>query len=314
MADVGSFNVAIRPRKGPRHRWVGDLAAAQHGVVAHRQLVLGGISRSAIQRLIHAGWLRPVHVGVYAVGHRAVGYMGRWMAAVLGCGPEAVLSHQPAAALWSIRRTSSGTLHVTAPRPRKGPHGVRLHRVRELRPEDRTERDGIPVTSVPRTLLDLAEVLPFRQLVRALEQAVRLDLFDLRAIEALLERCRGRHGLKPLRAAIAEVTGEPPRINSDWERDFLDFCADHGIPRPELNVIVEGYEVDVLWREQKLIVELDSFAFHSSRRAFEADREKDADLQLAEHRVLHVTWLRFTNQPAKVAATIRTALTRLAAA
>jgi hypothetical protein len=146
------------------------------------------------------------------------------------------------------------------------------------------------VTSVARTLLDLADVLALRQLIRAIEQAERLQLFDLKAVERLLARSNGRR-VKPLEAAIAAVNGEPARVNSDWERDLLDFCDDQDIPKPELNVIVEGYEVDALWRAKKLVVELDSYAFHRSLRAFEDDRRKYAALQLAGYMVLPLTRL-----------------------
>jgi hypothetical protein len=306
MTDVGRFEVAIRPPDGPRHGWIAELARRQHGVVAHWQLFAGGLSRSAIQRLVRAGWLHPLHLGVYAVGHRAVGWHGRCTAGVLSCGPHAVLSHQPAAALWDLRRSSSRTVHVTAPRGRTGPAEVRVHRVRTLHPDDIARVDDIPVTSVPRTLLDNAEVLPPRQAIRMLEQAERLQLFDLRAIERLLARSHGRHGIRSLRAAIAALNGEPPpRVNSDWERDLLDFCDDHDLPRPELNVIVEGYEVDGLWRDKKLVVELDGYAFHRHPDAFENDRRKDATLQLAGYIVLRITWKRFVEEPEEVANLIR---------
>jgi hypothetical protein len=271
---------------------VAESAGRQHGVVGHRQLLRLGLSRSAVQRMIRSGHLHPIHPGVYAVGHAAIGYLGRWMGGVLACGPGAVLSHQPAAALVDLMRTSSAAIHVTVPgRTRRGPRGITVHRVRHLHPDDCTTHEGIPVTSIARTVLDLAESLTLRQLIRVIEQAERLGLFDLNAIEQLLGRSRGRHGAKPLRAAIAAVNGDPPRTNSDWERDFLDFCADHGIPRPELNVIVEGYEVDALWRDHKLIVELDSYAFHRSLRAFEEDRRRDGTLQLARYVVLRITSL-----------------------
>jgi hypothetical protein len=266
MADVDPFELAIRSRKDPRHGWIARLAARQHGVVTHSQLVAGGSGRSAIQRLISAGWLHPLHVGAYAVGHRNVSWPGRCMAAVLACGPDAVLSHQPAAGLWEVRRTASAALHVTVPRPRKGPRGVNVHSVRSLHPDDIARVDGIPVTSLPRTFLDNAEVLPVRQVVRMMEEAERRQIFDLRAVERLLRRSHGRHGLKALQAALAQLTGEPPHINSDWERDLLDFCDDFDIPRPELNVTVEGYVVDALWRHAKLIVELDSWSHRRRRR------------------------------------------------
>jgi hypothetical protein len=271
----------------------GEVAAAAggtHGVVAHRQLIAFGVTSSTVQRWVEGGRLHRLYLGVYAVGHTALTAHGRWLAGVLACGPDAVLSHQPAAALLDLRRTSSPAIHVTTPR-RANPRGITVHRVRHLHAEDVTERDCIPVTGVARTLLDLAGVLRLRQLIRAIEQAERLGVFDLRAIERLLARSRGRKGTGVLQAAIAAVNGEAPFTNSDWERDLLDFCDDHDIPRPELNVLIEGFLVDALWRDLKLIVELDSWTHHRSKRAFEEDRLKYAKLQLAGYRVLPLTKL-----------------------
>jgi hypothetical protein len=262
----------------------------REGVVAHSQLIRLGLSARTITRWVSDGRLHRVHRGVYAVGHPALTDHGRRMAAVKACGPGAVLSHQTAADLWGLRRSSSPAIHVTTP-GRGSPRGIRVRRVRRLHPDDLAECDGIPVTSVARTLLDLAAVLPQRQLIRAIEQAERLRRFDLGAIERLIERSRGRPGVKALRAALRATGPEPPRVNSAWERDFLDFCADLGIPRPELNVIVEGYEVDALWRDEKVIVELDSWTFHRFRTAFEEDRRKVCRLQLKEYRVLPFTTL-----------------------
>lgn len=277
------------------------MAARQHGVVAHKQLIAMGMTRPTIQHWLRRGWLHPIHVGVYAVGHTSISASGRWMAGALGCGPRAVLSHQPAAAHLDLRRSSSPIVHVTAPRGVAGPTGVRVHRVRSLHPEDFAVIDGIPVTSVARTSLDLAEVLPLRQVIRVLEQAERIGVFDLKAMHALLARSHGRRGLKPLKLALAEVNGEPPRTNSDWERDLLDFCDDYDIPRPELNVLVEGYVVDAFWRDRKLIAELDSWSHHRSRRAFEEDRRRDAILELAGYMVRRITWRMLEEDPEEVA-------------
>jgi hypothetical protein len=217
---------------------VAAVARRQHGVVDHADLIAIGLSPAAIGRWSAQGQLHRVHRGVYAVGHAVLTELGRSLAAVKACGPGAVLS---------------------------------------LHPDDVALIDGVPVTSVARTLLDLADVLQPRQLIRAIEQAERLAR------------------TKTLREAIAAVTGDPPRTNSDWERDLLALCDDHDIPRPELNVLVNGYEVDALWRTRKIVVELDSYAFHRSRRAFEQDRDKYADLQLAGYLVLPLTRL---NEPA----------------
>jgi hypothetical protein len=182
---------------------------------------------------------------------------------------------------------------------------VKVHRVRSLHPEDVAEIDGIPVTGLARTLLDNAELLAIRQTVRMIEEAERRLVFDLGALERLLARSHGRHGVKPLRAALAQLNGEPARVNSDWERDLIDFCDDHDIPRPELNVIVKGYEVDALWRRAKLIVELDSWSHHRGRTAFENDRAKLATLQLAGYVVLPITWRRLEREPEEVARQIK---------
>ena len=268
---------------------VAEFAARHHGVVSQSELLDLGLSRTGVKRWAEDGRLHRIHRGVYAVGHTALSGHGLWMAAVKACGPEALLSHQSGAALCAIRQTSSPIIHVTTP-GRASPRGIRVHRVRQLHPDDAAVVDGVPVTSVARTLLDLADVLPASQLIRAIEQAERLQIFDLGAVNQLVTRSTGRR-VRTLLRAIAAVEGEPPRVNSNWERDLLDFCDGHGIPRPELNVIVEGYEVDALWREKKVIVELDSYAFHRSLRAFENDRLKYAKLQLARYIVLPLTRL-----------------------
>jgi hypothetical protein len=283
---------------------VADLASRQHGRVAHWQLLALGLSPSAIHRGARGGWLHREHHGVYAVGHRAADFLGRWMSGVLACGPDAVLSHRNAAALHDLRPMSSSVVDVTA-LGRRSPRGVKVHRVRRLHPDDCTVVKRIPVTGVARTALDCAEILSLRQTIRLLEQAERLGVFDLNAIEAVLARNPGRHGMRALKRAIAELSGEPAHANSDWERGFLDFCEDHNLPKPELNATVEGYVVDALWRGAKLIVELDSWSHHRSRSAFEEDRHRDAVLQIAGYVVPRITWRRFEREPVEVAALIR---------
>jgi hypothetical protein len=280
----------MRDRDASLFGAVAAVAGGTHGIVAHRQLIAFGVSSSTVQRWVESGRLHRLHLGVYAVGHTALTAHAQWLAGVLACGPDAVLSHQPAAALLDLRRSASPVIHVTTPR-RANPRGIRAHRVRRLHADDVGVRDGIPVTSVARTLLDLAAVLPLRQLIRAVEQAERLSVFDLRAVERLIGRSHGRSGVRALRTAILAVGGEAPFVNSDWERDFLDFCQDHDIPKPELNVLVEGFLVDALWRDKRLIVELDSWVHHRSRRAFEEDRRRDGELQLKGYVVPRLTRL-----------------------
>lgn len=285
---VEHFDAGMRHRDASLFAEVAAAAGLTHGVVAHRQLIAFGVTPSMVQRWVVSGRLHRLHLGVYAVGHTALTAHARWLAGVLACGPEAVLSHQPAAALLDLRRSASAAIHVTTPRRAK-PRGIRVHRVRQLHAEDATERDRIPVTSVARTLLDLAAILPPPELIRAIEQSERLGVFDLRALERLLSRSQGRRGVKALQAAVVAVNGEAPFVNSDWERDLLDFCEEIGVPKPELNVLVEGFLVDALWRDKRLVVELDSYAFHRSKRAFHDDRRKYAELQLAGYLVLPLT-------------------------
>jgi predicted transcriptional regulator of viral defense system len=286
---VSHFRVGMRPQDESPARKVADAAARSHGVVAYDELIELGVGPCAVKRWAADGRLHRLYRGVYAVGHKVLTVHGRWMAAVKACGPGAVLSHISAAALWDLIRSSSPIVHVTTP-GRASPKGIRVHRVRRLHPDDVAVVDQVPVTSVARILLDLADVLQPRQLIRAIEQAERLQIFDMRAIERLLARSNGRR-VAVLRSAIAAVKGEPPRVNSNWERDLLDFCEDHGIPRPELNVIVEGHEVDALWRAKKIVVELDSWRFHRHLAAFVDDRRKIATLQLAGYLVLPLTKL-----------------------
>ncbi len=223
------------------------------------------------------------------------------MAAVLAGGPDAVLSHRSAAALWSLRPAGSSSIDITAPgRTRSTRPGITVHRVRNLHPRDRATREGIPVTSVHRTLLDYAELSAPHQLGWAFEAADRLDLLDLRAIEELCTRSAGRHGLKPLKRLAAEHCGPAPETRSELERRFLALIRDAGLPEPSVNVLVAGFMVDFYWPSSRLVVELDGFAFHRSRRSFEDDRAKDVRLQLAGCRVLRLTDRRLRTEPGAV--------------
>ena len=218
----------MRDESRPRHRLVALLAERQYGAVAHRQLIGLGLSRAAIGRWVSKGWLHPLYKGVYAVGHPVIAIRGQWMAAVLACGPTAVLSHRDAAHLWDIRSGSRRHIDVTVPgRSRRGRDGITLHLVRRLADEERGWIDRIPVTSLARTLLDLAEVVPARELERAFEEADRRRILRLRDVAAAIERNPGRRGTKPL-AALVERRWAPPPVRSDFERDFLDLCREAG--------------------------------------------------------------------------------------
>jgi hypothetical protein len=203
-----------------------------------------GLGTGAIQHWLGNGRLRAIHRGVYTVGHSVLSLRGRWMAAVLACGPDSVLSHRDAAHLWDLRRSAAARIDVTAPRSREGVNGIRLHRVRRLDPRDVTVRENISVTTVARTLLDNAEVLRPKQLERMIEEAERQRLFDLTAVRDVCERNPGRRGLHPLVACCGATLDVPPHTKSDLELLFLDLCRDAGLPTPTMNAYVEGYEVD----------------------------------------------------------------------
>ena len=163
--------------RAERERRLAMLATDQHGVLARRQLLQAGLGKSAIDSRVQSGRLLLLHRGVYAVGHSRLTQRGRWMAAVLACGEGAALSHSSAAALWGLMRARGPSIHVTSQHGRGGRTVITLHRSR-LHPEDRTRRDGIPVTSLPRTLLDLADVVEEERWGRAAEEAERLGLLE----------------------------------------------------------------------------------------------------------------------------------------
>lgn len=267
------------------------VAARQHGVVSVRQLLALGLDSNAVGRRVAAGWLHRRYRGVYSVGHVSLSKRGDYMAAVLACGPGAVLSHRAAGDLWGVR-PGGGHIEVTVPRGRAGPSEVRAHRSRTLRPGDVTRVDGIPVTTVARTLLDLASVLSPQSLARAVDRAERLELFDLVSVEDALARAPGRKGVAALRCAVAGW--RPRHTRSELEDRFYELLRTSGLPWPRFNAMVEGeigtQEVDAFWPAQGLVVQLDGFAYHRTRRDRERDSASDADLELGGRRVVRLTW------------------------
>jgi very-short-patch-repair endonuclease len=283
-----------------------ELAERQYGVVARAQLRALGLSNSAIRERVRQGRLQRLHRGVYAVGHRALRPEGRMLAAVLACGPGAVLSHRSAAALWGLRPSDRVRVDVTtAAHGGTGQSGIDLHRVRSLDPADVTEHRGIPVTTVARTFVDLAGVVEKPALQRALNQAEILHLYDHAAFIETLDRSNGRRGAQALRAGLASP---PAFTRSELEAQFLTLCRQHSLPQPLLNAAVCGYEVDFLWRQARLIVETDGYAYHRTRQAFEGDRRRDAELKRAGYEVLRVTYWQVRREPEWVASTVRALL------
>jgi very-short-patch-repair endonuclease len=265
------------------------LAAPQHGVVTIAQLLAAGLDRNAIKYRRRVGRLHLLHRGVYAVGHRPPSPLATAIAAVLACGPDAALSHESAAALWKILRRWPTTAHVTAPTKHRL-KGIHVHRSPHA---DTTVHYGIRVTTPLRTLVDLADVLPANQLTRALNEAQVHRLVTAAELSTLFTRYPGRR--------TARLTPERGATRSDLEDDFTRFLKHHRLPLPERNQTIAGHEVDAVYREQKLVIELDSHQFHSTPRAFENDRDRDADLLNAGFPTIRVTDHRLKHQPAKEA-------------
>ncbi len=282
-------------------RRIAALAARQHGVVSIAQLLALGLSHKAVWDWVQAGHLHRLYRGVYAVGHRRLTPHGRWMAAVLACGPGAALSHRAALALWQLRSHSSGPIDVTvAARGRTGFAGIRVHCARTFDPTDRAIIDAIPVTTVARALLDYAETASASDLRHAVEAAERRELLDARQVADVLARSPGRHGVKALRAAITAHTGEAPWTRSELERRVLTLVRAAGLPEPQCNVFLYGELVDFYWPQFRLVLEADSWGFHRTRAQFEKDRRRDALFLTKNIRVLRITQRRIENEPGAV--------------
>lgn len=316
MAGEGRISTAIPPKHvphGPRRSgqgvdWkIGELAETQHGVVTRGQLRGLGIADRTIGESVARGRLRRLHRGVYAVGHRALKQDGRLLAAVLACGKGAALSHRSAARVWSLLPVSSSLPEVTRPGRHQKQQGIVIHRS-VLAADEVTTVDGIPVTSPFRTIFDLAAILTRRQLERALNEAEVLGLTDALSLPDLLARYPGRRGAATLRALLgSNAPGGVTR--SELEERFVAFLDAYGLPRPRLNatLAIRGrlLEVDCLWSEERLIVELDGRAVHGTKLAFEGDRQRDRILLVEGWRAMRVTWCQLHDEPAVIAADIR---------
>jgi very-short-patch-repair endonuclease len=286
---------------------VSRIAASQRGVVTYEQLLAEGLSRGAIAHRLATGRLHRLHRGIYLVGHPVPPPLSLETAALLSCGDGAVLSHGSAAALWNFGAPGS-MIDVTIPgRERGNFDGVRVHCVRVLSMTEVRRRQGLPLTSPARTLLDISEELSLEKLEQAVADARRSGFVRDGELEAQLERSPGRHGTKPLRTVL-EREGGPAFTRSKAEQRLLALLRKARLPPPRCNVRISGHEVDFLWLDAKLVVEFDSWGFHRSRAAFEKDRRRDADLQLAGFRVIRITWRRLVEEPEAVVAQIARAL------
>lgn len=284
-------------------------AAAQHGVVATRQLGECGLDGKMVATRARRGHLHLVFRGVYAAGHDALTLTGRFMAAVLACGDGAVLSDYAAAAHLGLRAWDDRRLDVTVTRAGgRKINGIRVHR-RALDPRDVRTHDGIRVTTPARTILDVAATMPSAGLRRMVRQAQAERRVNVRQLLEVLSRHRGHRGAAKLRAVI--VDGPAP-TRSILEDHMLDLIASAGIERPEINsrLDVDGrrIEPDMLWRRQRVVVECDGRRWHSSSLARAHDGARQALLEAHGYRVLRITWEQVVNHPQQTIARVRTAL------
>lgn len=277
---------------------IAGLAGAQHGVVSGRQLVELGYSREKVAREMAAERLHQLHWDVYAVGHAGISRHGQCLAAVLSSGDGALLSHRSAAWLWGLTKRFALPVEVTAPSPRRTREEIRMHSAEAIVPEDRTELEGIPVTAIPRTLLDFAAVDP-HYLGFALDNGHRMGLIDLLAIDALISRSRGFRGVARLRAGM-DIHRDPAFTRSGLERRFRDLVQRSSLPMPSANVFIEGYELDAYWPAERFGVELDTYDYHGSPGAFEADRVRQENLKLVGIEIVRITGTRLEREPATV--------------
>ncbi|HEY5429612.1 MAG TPA: DUF559 domain-containing protein [Solirubrobacteraceae bacterium] len=270
-------------------RSIRGLAGRQDRLVTRAQLFDLGLGRGAIRSRLANGSFVAVLPGVYALAPPRADPRARAWAAVLACGPNAILSHASAASLWGLTRRWRDPLEVTLTQGDRRPRGIRTHRCRTLRRVDTRRHLGIHVTSPARTILDIAPDTPDRILTRIVNDARREGLLHAATLADLLDRNRHHPGATRLNAFAETPTG-PTR--SEFEDAFLAFTKAHDLPTPLVNTRVAGYEVDALFEAEKLIVELDGWEFHNDRTAFVDDRERDSEMLKRGYATMRVTWER----------------------
>jgi len=296
--------------KGWPDRPIAAIATGQLGLITRDQLKDLGLRRAAIEHAVTRGRLTAIHRGVYAVGHVAPAPLAKEMAALLACGAAAFLSHHSAAAVWGFEPSGRGEIEVTIVRRDAGRRrrGIRVHRVGALDHRDIRRHCGIPITSPARTLLDVAADLSGRELERAFDDGLVRKVITRQGVIAVLDRAPGRRGRGRL-AELASIRDRTTTVTrSEAEERFLALVRRARLPEPEVNVRIDRYVADFLWRDQRLIVEVDGYAFHSNRRSFERDHERDLVLTAAGFDVLRFTWRQIVEEPELVLVRLARAL------
>jgi very-short-patch-repair endonuclease len=294
-------------------RWLAGLAERQYGVVGRWQLLEAGWSSGAIEKRTRSGRLHPLYAGVYRVGHGVISRQGGWMAALLATGPDAVLSHWSAAALWMIRPNSRSVIDVTTPHKSRTWDGIRRHH-KALPADEVTVEEGLPVTGPCRTAFDLAATEPLDLVENLIREMEFRQLWDRLSLPDLIERYPGRRGVRKLRLALERLEEDPAgRKRSPLEERFSPFLRRHRLSLPRYNdwiLLPNGkrYQVDCHWPGTNQIVELDGWQGHSTKSAFRDDRARDRRLTAAGYTVTHITWNQLDDEPEAIAADLRALL------
>jgi hypothetical protein len=291
----------VAPQSRTAESKLARLASQSHGVVTRSELLAAGLSRDEIRHRLRRGSLIAEYRGVYRVGHRAPSVEARYMAAVRACGDGAVLSGLAAAYLLGLLRGPPSAPEVTAPTERQV-RGVRTRRARRISRRDVTVWRGIPVTSVPRTLVDIASVLPFDALARAVHEAGIRHHTTPDQVEAALARQPNARNASTLRRVLH---GDAHVTLSRLESRFLKLLRDNGLPLPLTNRPAGTKYVDCRWPDQCLTVELDSYRYHRSRHAWEQDRRREREAHARGDDFRRYTYDDVTEQPAVVLAELR---------
>jgi very-short-patch-repair endonuclease len=274
---------------GPRDERISQIARLQRGRVARRQLRAAGIPDATINRLAARGQLHREHAGVFAAGHPGEGPLTRETAALLACGPGALLSHLTAARLLKLVPERTGPVEVTVvDRNPTRPRGVKVHRTQRLHRSDLRFKERLPLTSPARTLLDIAEELPERETERALDEGLATNIVRIGEIRDAIARNPGRHGAAVLTALLDQRTGSTIS-RSEAEEQMSKLIRAANLPRPEMNYPLLGFNADFAWVEHRVVLEVDGYPFHSTKTAFERDRRKDAALKGAGWDVVRIS-------------------------
>lgn len=297
---------------GGRDLEIARVAGSQFGLITRAQLEAIGFQSSAIALRIRAGRLHRVYRGVYAAGHTVLPRAGRRLAAVLTYGEGAVLSHASAAGHHDLRPDNGRLIHVTIPRGRRCRErsGIRLHHPTDLTEADCTTRDGIPVTTLARTLVDLGEHLPAGHVRAAFARAEQQRVLDMATVDAALERAGPRRrGPRVLREILRAYDPRWQDALSGLELRMLDLIAAADLPPPDVNAWLDGrFLVDFLWRRERLAVEADSARFHDTPNARRSDSRRDGELRRLGIRTIRVTDAQLADDPDGVARRLQRAL------